>query len=94
MVDLLTVIPTWVTYHLRCPVFEEISTTSDGLLYFMFALTNTRILRILRIRQKLLNIQVDTYIDLWDYINHFCHLCCVHLHPYSIPCPFPGSFVI
>ena len=57
MVDLLTVIPIWVTYNRELPVLEHIATFRDAVLYCVFALTTTRILRILRIRKHLLNIE-------------------------------------
>lgn len=53
MVDLLTVIPVWVTYSHQLPVYEEIRSGSDVGLYIAFGLTTTRILRMLRIRRKL-----------------------------------------
>ena len=57
MVDLLTVIPVWVTYGQTLPVLEEIDSFRDGLLYFIFGLTTTRVLRALRIRRRLLTIE-------------------------------------
>ena len=57
MVDLLTVIPVWVTYGRTLPVLEHIHTFRDAVLYFVFGLTTTRILRSLRIRKHLLNIE-------------------------------------
>jgi hypothetical protein len=51
MVDLLTVVPVWVTYNRTCPVLEDIGTFREAVLYAVFALTTTRILRALRVRR-------------------------------------------
>ena len=57
MVDLLTVIPIWVTYQKKCPDIDNITSFGDGILYIMFGLTTTRILRALRIWKKLTTIE-------------------------------------
>lgn len=59
MVDLLTVIPIWITYGRACPIVEEIASFKDAILYFLFGLSTTRVLRALRIRKKLMAIEDD-----------------------------------
>lgn len=56
MVDVLTVIPIWVTAGRVCPVYDEINSAGSAVLYLLFLLATTRILRALRIRRKLSNI--------------------------------------
>lgn len=64
MVDLLTVIPIWVTANKVAPAVEDVSTISEAVLYILFGLNTTRILRALRIRKKLSNIDdaVNRYL--------------------------------
>lgn len=57
MVDVLTVIPIWVTAGTECPVYDDIKTAEGAVLYTMFLMSTTRILRALRIRRKLANIE-------------------------------------
>ena len=57
MVDLFTVIPIWVTAGQTCPTYNDISSFGDGVLYLMFLLNTTQILRALRIRRKLVTIE-------------------------------------
>ena len=57
MVDVLTVIPVWVTSGRNCPNVNHIGTAEDTFIYLMFLLSNTRILRALRIRRKLISIE-------------------------------------
>lgn len=51
LVDISTLLSIWVTLHQTCPVVEKIHTFHQAMLYFAFGLTNTRILRALRIKQ-------------------------------------------
>lgn len=57
MVDLLTVIPVWVTFGRDCPPLHTIETFDEGFIFVMFGLSTTRVLRALRIRRKLMNIE-------------------------------------
>jgi len=56
MVDVLTVIPIWVTAGRVCPVYDDIKSSGSAVLYLLFLLETTRVLRALRIRRKLSNI--------------------------------------
>lgn len=64
MVDLFTVIPIFVNYRGTQPDVVTVFTFSKGLIYSLYALNTTRILRVLRIRRKLLKIEdaVERYI--------------------------------
>lgn len=55
MVDIFTVIPIWVTSStiVHKPVWGEITTIQEGVLFFIFGLETTRILRALRLRRFL-----------------------------------------
>ena len=57
VVDLLTVIPMFVTYNVAMPNVNYIYNVSDALLYTAFAMNTTRILRALRFGRKLARIQ-------------------------------------
>jgi voltage-gated potassium channel len=60
MVDLLTVIPIWITkYGLTCFTFSEIHSFFDFVIYVICGLKTTRILRALRIKRKLNKIEDD-----------------------------------
>jgi hypothetical protein len=53
MIDLLTVIPIWATFNLKCPVYSEIHSVKVAVDYVLCAMNATRILRALRIRKHL-----------------------------------------
>jgi hypothetical protein len=57
MIDILTVIPIWVSVYSFVPFYHEIYTFRDGVVYFMVSLSTSRILRALRIRKKLMAIE-------------------------------------
>ena len=57
IIDLMTVIPICVTYGYRLPDVNYIHTVPTALLYTVFAMNTTQILRALRIRRKLARIQ-------------------------------------
>lgn len=57
MVDLMTVIPIFVTYGQDLPNVNYIYTAREAFLYTAFAMNTTRILRALRIRRKLAKVQ-------------------------------------
>ena len=57
MVDLLTVIPIWVTFNTVCPNYDDIYTAELGIIYILCGLGTTRVLRALRIRKKLILIE-------------------------------------
>jgi hypothetical protein len=64
MVDVLTVIPIWATSGYSCPDFDNIDSAKEFLIYLLFLLNSTRVLRALRIRRKLMNIEdaVDRFL--------------------------------
>jgi len=57
MIDLLTVVPIWVTIVYVCPLYSSVYTAADAGLYFLCGLSTTRILRALRIRRYLLLVE-------------------------------------
>ena len=54
MIDLLTIIPIWVTRVFHCMDYNNIITSRDTVIYILCALTTTRLLRSLRLRRKLI----------------------------------------
>ena len=54
MVDLLTVVPIWITLNQKPVVFSNIKTFHDVVLYLMFGLSTTRVLRSLRIHRHIM----------------------------------------
>lgn len=54
MVDLFTVIPIWVTFNKSAPRFSDIHDFNMAIVYILFGLSTTRILRALRIHKKLI----------------------------------------
>lgn len=54
MVDLLTVIPIWITRNTPQVYYSQIVSFTDFLVFLVYGLTTTRILRALRLRQKLI----------------------------------------
>ena len=59
IVDILTVIPTYATLNASRPIFTDINTFSEAVLYLLFGLKTTRILRALRVRRKILDIEEE-----------------------------------
>lgn len=58
MVDLLTVIPIWVTALVEgCPHYSNILSVQTAVLYVLCGLNTTRILRALRIHKQLIAIE-------------------------------------
>ena len=57
MVDLLTVIPVWVTRSYACMDYNHVESSRDRIVYLLCAVTTTRILRVLRIQRKLVRIE-------------------------------------
>jgi len=57
MVDLLTVIPIWITFNSKQITYPEVKQLDDAFLYFLFGLNTTRILRALRIHKKLMFVE-------------------------------------
>lgn len=57
MVDLLTVIPIWITFNSKQVTYPEVKSFHDMFLYFLFGLNTTRILRALRIHKKLMFVE-------------------------------------
>ena len=53
MIDILTVIPIWVSVYSFVPQYSQISSFRDGVVYFSVGMATTRILRALRIRKRL-----------------------------------------
>ena len=64
MVDIITVIPIWITAGRNLPLLSATSTFADFTLFAMFGLSSTRILRSLRLRRKLstINDSVERYL--------------------------------
>jgi len=64
MVDLFTVIPIFVNYRGTQPNVVYVHTFGQGIIYTLYALNTTRVLRVLRIRRKPLQIEdaVERYI--------------------------------
>ena len=56
-VNLFAVVPIWFIYSFKIPRLEPDMSTWDGFLYFIAALNNTRIYRLLRVRKYLMNIE-------------------------------------
>lgn len=68
MVDLLTVIPIWIT-STRQPVnFNSINGLDDFFTYLLFGLNTTRILRALRIHKKLMFVEDEVQRALGNMI--------------------------
>ena len=57
MVDLLTVIPIWITTTRKPIAFNQIQNFNDFFTYLLFGLNTTRILRALRIHKKLMHVE-------------------------------------
>jgi len=57
MVDILTVVPIWVTDNQSPPIVFEVNNFDSGLMYLLFLLSTTRVLRALRINRKLINVK-------------------------------------
>jgi hypothetical protein len=53
MVDLITVIPIFITYGEEVPKLQAIQTFEQAVYYFLFGLGTTRILRALRLYKKM-----------------------------------------
>jgi hypothetical protein len=53
MVDLLTVIPIWITLDKEEVAFPDIHSWDDAFVYILFGLNTTRVLRVLRVHKKL-----------------------------------------
>ena len=54
LIDLLSVVPIWVSAYSYVPNYYAIASVRDGVVYLLCALATTRILRALRIRKKLI----------------------------------------
>lgn len=57
MVDLLTVVPIWVSRATHCFSYDSIQNFRDFVVYIVCGMGTTRILRALRIRKKLVAIE-------------------------------------
>ena len=57
MIDLMTVIPIWITRLYPCMDYNNIYSSQDQIVYILCGVTTTRILRALRIRRKLIRIE-------------------------------------
>ena len=58
MVDLLTVIPIWVSYFgFENVPYSLLYSFTDGVIYIMYALNSTKVLRALRVRKTLMLIE-------------------------------------
>ena len=90
-IDICTVIPIFVTYNYTRPSRFHINTFGDFLLFVLFGLETTRILRVIRIRQKVLELVTDPVercigilaLTMSVFIlfgKNFCHFIC----PFSL----------
>ena len=68
MVDILTVIPIWATINQTEPIVDEVYTATDGVMYILFLMNTTRVLRALRINRKLSNIKDAVNRSMGDII--------------------------
>lgn len=68
MVDLLTVVPIWITINSEPVKYSEIHTFNDTLLYILFFLNTTRVLRSLRIYKKLNTITDEVQRSLGEMV--------------------------
>jgi len=66
LVDALTVIPTWATLGVETPDYGDINNAYTGTMYILNLFKTTRVLRPLRIRRKLLNIEDEVQRALAD----------------------------
>jgi hypothetical protein len=66
LVDALTVIPTWATLGVKTPTYGEIDNGHSAAMYVLNLFKTTRVLRPLRIRRKLLNIEDEVQRTLAD----------------------------
>jgi voltage-gated potassium channel len=57
MVDLLTVVPIWITSGFQPVAYDEINSLFDFVLYMLYLLNTTRILRALRLHKKIMLIE-------------------------------------
>lgn len=57
MVDLLTVVPIWITSGFAPVAYNDVSTLFDVVLYLLYFLNTTRILRALRLHRKIMLIE-------------------------------------
>ena len=71
MIDVVTVVPTFVLYNFSVKGYYDISTPGDWLLYILSALSATRILRSLRLRRYTVEIQDEVVRHLSDMVLIF-----------------------
>ena len=57
MIDLLTIIPIWVSRYTTCPAYSSIDGIETAVIYVLCGLNPTRIMRALRIRKQLVTIE-------------------------------------
>lgn len=57
MVDLLTVVPIWITSGFQPIPYNELESSFDIILYLLYFLNTTRILRALRLHRKIMSIE-------------------------------------
>lgn len=73
MVDLCTVVPIVVTFNTPLVQYSQINSVYDAFVFFLYALTTTRILRALRIHKKLLLIEDEVKRSLGEMLlTLFC----------------------
>ena len=71
MIDVVTVLPTFVLYNFSVKVYDDIKSPGDWLLYIMVALSATRILRSLRLRRYTHEIKDEVVRHLADMVLIF-----------------------
>jgi hypothetical protein len=74
MVDIFTVIPVFATHGKKLSRVHDVHTASDLFFYVMFLMSNTRILRALRVRRYIIHIQDNVKVIKTTYLYHTCAL--------------------
>ena len=74
MVDIMTVIPIWVTVNRTLPVFSEMKSAGEWFIYLLFVLNVTQILRALRIRRYILLMEDPVHQCVAEFILIACVL--------------------
>jgi potassium large conductance calcium-activated channel subfamily M alpha protein 1 len=59
MIDLMTVVPVWVTVNNTCIAYEDIHSSKEAILYILCGMGTTRIMRALRLKKYLNTIHSD-----------------------------------
>lgn len=69
VVDFIPILPIWVTFNkVKVQQYNDINTVNERMVWIMFGLSTTRILRLLRIRKKVLELKDDVQRQIGDMI--------------------------